>query len=385
MLMNCDFSSSRPSPMLDHILGQDHHLNDQAPVFGYISMRDRKCTPKLGALVTIDTVASKATDAIVIDLAKADIHMLEQLPDNKLLELMNDSEGPFAVIKLNNSPTWFPPNYIFRDPKVRAKAVGNMPKTTLQARANALKQIRSGSSAEVGNNLIQRVQRLYPGSRLCRNTAPADKPAAPQVSKTFRAPNERIFSLFHMIKAVNQIKNRHYKKAATLLRDLQPTDDEFKRGFHKESFWKDALHRATQLSEETRRQDPYIEDLRFLVEWQVYDNNPAWLPEADRRRINALKSSMLHGPDNAQTNTVAKFLKELEDVESDPKKFATMVGTDAGAEKRWVKIKKIYVDFAKKMTGADRFSMNERKREDLREYRRTHSSVNGFRRGFSPN
>jgi hypothetical protein len=386
MLMNCDFSSSRPSPMLDHILGQDHHVNDQASVFGYVDMRDRKCTPKLGALVTIDTLASKATDAIVMDLAKADVHHLEQLPDAKLLELMNDPEGPFAVIKLNNSPTWFPPNFIYRDPKVRAKAVGNMPKTTLQARANALKQMRSGSAAEVGNNFIQRVQRLYPQSRLCRGAGQhADKPAqAARTSKTFRTPNERIFSLFHVLKNVNQIKNRHYRKAAQLLRDLQPSDEEFKRGFHKESFWKDALHRATKLSEETNRNDPYIEDLRFLVEWQVDDVNPQWLPEADRRRINALKSSMLHGPDNANTNTVAKFLREIEEIEEDPKKFEQMVGEGPAAKKRWNVLKKIYTDFAAKIADQSRFAMNDGKRESLRDYRRTHSAFNGFRRGFGP-
>jgi mRNA degradation ribonuclease J1/J2 len=195
MLMNCDFSSSRPSPMLDHILGQDHHVNDQAPVFGYVDMRDRKCTPKLGALVTIDTVASKATDAIVMDLAKADIHALEQLPDNKLLELMNDPNGPFAVIKLNNSPTWFPPNFIYRDPKVRAKAVGNMPKTTLQARANALsrsapaRRRKSATTSSSGCSAFIRARACAARWRH-RTTAPPrprpPRPSAPRTSASSR-------------------------------------------------------------------------------------------------------------------------------------------------------------------------------------------------------
>lgn len=55
MVMNSDFSASRPSPMIDHILGQDLHLNDQAPLFGYVDPRDRQCKPAIGALVTIDT------------------------------------------------------------------------------------------------------------------------------------------------------------------------------------------------------------------------------------------------------------------------------------------------------------------------------------------
>ncbi|MBU0801031.1 MAG: hypothetical protein KKA05_08495, partial [Alphaproteobacteria bacterium] len=107
MLMNCDFSSSRRSPMIDHILGQNLHVNDQAPVFGYVDRRDRTCAPKIGGLVTIDTKVSRATDAIVIDLAKADPHQLDQMSDEDLLAAMNDKNGPFAVVKLNNSPCLF--------------------------------------------------------------------------------------------------------------------------------------------------------------------------------------------------------------------------------------------------------------------------------------
>lgn len=385
MLMNCDFSSSRRSPMLDHILGQDLHLNGNAPVFGYVDMRDRKCVPRLGALVTIDTLASKATDAIVIDVAKADIHQIEQLSDQKLLELMNDPEGPFAVLKLNNSPCWFPPQFIFRDEEVRSRAAGDMPKTTLQARANALKKLQAGAGGGIGNNFIQRVQRLYPQSTLWRRggKAPEGKGPGDGVSKTFRLPGERIFSLFHVIKAVNTIKNKHYKKAAKLLRDIQPTAEEFKRDFHRESFWKDALHRARELSEETRGLDPYIEDLRFLIEWQADDINPRWLPEEDRRKINALKSSMLHGPDNAHSNTVDKFRAEMARIESNPADFERLVGRGTDAKKRWKALKGAYTEFADAMAQTGRYAMNERKRERLREYRRSHNQTD-FRRAPRP-
>jgi mRNA degradation ribonuclease J1/J2 len=83
MLMSADFSPSRSSPMIDHILGQNLHLNDQAPLFGYVNPKDRTCTPAIGALVTIDTEVSKATNAIVLNLAKVDIDELDSLSDEK--------------------------------------------------------------------------------------------------------------------------------------------------------------------------------------------------------------------------------------------------------------------------------------------------------------
>ncbi len=373
MLMNCDFSASRRSPMIDHILGQNMSFNDQAPVFAYVDRRDRTCAPRLGALVTIDTVVSKASDAIVLDLAQADIHQLEQLSDAKLLELMNNRNGPFAVMKMNNSPCWFPAQFVWNDPKIRGKAIGRLPKSTILQRANALKQMRSDGQ-EVGNNFIQRVQRLYPQSRLCYNS---DRRAANgnTPSRSFELPNERIFSLFDIIKAVNQIRDRHMKEAAKLLRDLQPSRNEFTRDFNKEQFWKDALSRAQTLSRETGGRNQYkcIEDLRFLIEWQVYDINPRWLPPEDRIKINALKSAMLHGPDNAQTMTIERFRKELDDIENDPEQLARFVGTGDDAQEKWARRKENYLAFVEAIAGNKKFAMTEEKRDTLRAFRRANA------------
>lgn len=371
MLMNCDFSASRSSPMVDHILGQDLHLNDQAPVFGYVDMRDRKCQPRLGALVTIDTTVSKATDAIVLDLAKADIHHLEQLPDHKLLEIMDDPDGPFAVIKMNNSPCWFPPQMIWNDPKLRGKAIGRLPKQTVMQRASALKQLR-GNEQDVGNNFIQRVQRLYARSHLCRANAPAAQQAkrGASISRSFKLPGDRIFSLYHVMKSVNRIKNRHYQEAAKLLRELQPNDSEFERDFDREKFWKGKLKAVQKLSHDTGGRDPYIEDIRFLVEWLVDDINPKYLAKADHARINALKSAMLHGPANAHTMTVERFERELNEIENDPAQFAKMVGDDPEAKERWKQIKADYMEYAQALSRTTYFRMTENKREQMREFRR---------------
>lgn len=376
MLMNCDFSGSRRSPMIDHILGQNLHVNDQAPVFGYVDRRDRTCSPKIGGLVTIDTKVSRATDAIVIDLAQADPLQLETLSDDELLAAMNDPQGPFAVMKLNNSPCLFPPQFIYRDAKVRNKAVGKLPKTTLQQRANALKQMRS-STQDVGSNFIQRVQRLYPQSRLCFNPERDGAKHANGNDASFRLPGERIFSIFHVIKGINQTKSRHYKAAGGLLRDIKITDAEFKPDFDTESFWKNALFRARTLSEQTGGRDFYIEDIRLLVEWMADDINPKFLPEGDRARINALKSAMLHGPDTAKTNTVEKFLREVNEIESDKDRFAAMIGTGREAKEEWEARKTTLLEYAQMMDQSRKFAMNEEKREALRQFRRTAQSSPG--------
>lgn len=368
MLMNCDFSGSRRSPMIDHILGQNLHVNDQAPVFGYVDRRDRTCAPKIGALVTIDTKVSRATDAIVVDLAKADPHQLDQLSDEELLAAMNDRNGPFAVVKLNNTPCLFPPQFIYRDAKVRGRAVGKLPKTTILQRANALKQMRSGAQ-DVGNNFIQRVQRLYPQSRLTFNP---DLAAARRSANdaSFRLPAERVFSIFHVIKGINQTKSRHYKAAAGLLRDVKISAAEFEKDFDSEKFWTDAVRRARELSVESGGRDYYIEDIRLLVEWMADDVNPKYLPETDRVKINALKSAMLHGPDTAATNTVDRFLREVNEIENDPAQFAALVGEGPEARERWESMKATYLDYAAMMAQSRKYAMNEEKREALRQFRR---------------
>jgi mRNA degradation ribonuclease J1/J2 len=373
MLMNCDFSASRRSPMIDHILGQNLSFNDQAPLFAFVDRRDRTATPRIGALVTIDTVVSKASDAIVLDLAKADIHQLEQLSDRKLLELMNDKDGPFAVMKMNNSPCWFPPQMVWQDAKIRARAIGKLPKSTLLQRANALKQLRSNGQ-EIGANFMSRVQKLYPQSKLCYNkervAANGNTP-----SKAFKLPNERIFSLFDIIKPVNQIRDRHIKEAAKLLKEIQPSEAEFKRDFDKQSFWKNAVARVHALSAETGGRNQYkcIEDLRFLIEWQVYDMNPNWLPEADRIKINALKSAMLHGPDDSQTMTIERFRKELAQIERDPEAMAKIVGIGDDAAQKWTELKAMYLGYAEELAKNRKFLMTPEKRQTLRAFSRANA------------
>ncbi len=108
--------------------------------------------------------------------------------------------------------------------------------------------------------------------------------------------------------------------------------------------------------------------MRFLVEWLVDDINPQWLPEADRRKINALKSSLLHGADNAHTTTVARFLSEIEKIEKDPAQFERMIGTDDEAQKRWKELKGVYTKFAEEMKSNRKYAMTDAKREILREY-----------------
>jgi mRNA degradation ribonuclease J1/J2 len=371
MVVNCDFSTSRRSPMIDHILGMNQHLNDQAPVFGYVDMRDRTCTPRLGGLITIN---GKAKDAIVVDLARTDIQQLDNLSDEKLLELMNDRKGPFAVIKLNKSPCLFPPEFVWREPKIRAKAAGRIPKTTILQRANALRQANADNH-EIGNSLAQRVDRLYRKSALCRNpayhgNAAIHSPVNDNVKASeFRLPNERIFSIFHVLKPVNQI-DRHYKAAAAIIRDLQPKEEEFKPGFDQKGFWRKAIEDICALSKETGGRDPYIEDLRFMIEWQADDACPDLLPQAEKKTINALKSAMLHGPENSVTMTVARFRKEIETIENDPEQFARIVGEGPEAQEKWKEMKGIYLAYAASFDRRRDFKMTEAKRTSLREHRR---------------
>lgn len=369
MVMNSDFSASRPSPMIDHILGQDLHLNDQAPLFGYVDPRDRQCKPAIGALVTIDTEKSRATDAIVLNMAKADVHHLEQLDDDKLLQAMNDPKGPFAVVRLNNSPCMFPPQMVYDNPKARRMAVGRVPKSTLLKRADALKKMRD-ESHNVGNNFVQRVQRLYPESALCRRpSAHWNAKARPQV-KELRMPNERIFSLFALMNNTNAIKNRHYRAAGKLLRDLQPTDAEFKPGFDREGFWKDAIKRARQISEESGRSNQNIEDMRFLIEWHVHDLNPKWLPEEERRHMNALKSVMVNGAENAHSMTASRFLRELNELEQDKESFGRMIGHGRKAQKRWKIFKKACLEYAGHMEKSRQYKLTDAKRDEIRHHQR---------------
>lgn len=376
IVMNCDFSSSRRSPMIDQILGQNMPLNAQAPVFGYVNPRDRNCTPHIGGLVTIDTKVSRATSAIVIDLAKADPHQLDQLSDEELMAAMNDRNGPFTVIKLNDTPLIFPPQFVYRDPKVRAKAVGRLPKTTLLQRANALKQMRS-STQEVGNNFIQRVQRLYPKSRMAYGgmDGGGNRPVANDNS--FRLPGERIFSIFHVIKGVNQIKNRHYKAAAQLLQSVKITKAEFEPDFDAGKFWTDALKRARDLSVETGGRDPYIEDVRLLIEWMAHDIDPQFLPSVDRDRVNALKSAMLHGPDTASNNTVERFRREIAELEASKERLEQLFGKGPAARRKWEETKATYLEYADMMDRAQNYAMDEQKRETVRQFRRTSPNPGG--------
>lgn len=380
MVVNCDFSSSRPSPMIDHILGMNQHLNDQAPVFGYVDMRDRTCTPRLGGLITID---EKATDAIVIDLAQADIQQLENLPDHRLLELMNDSQGPFAVIKLNKSPCLFPPELVWREPKIRAKAVGRLPKSTILQRANALRQANADNN-EIGHSLAQRIHKLYDRSALCRNPAYHGNAAVHdpvndnRKTKEFRLPNERIFSIFHVLKPVNQSSNRHYKTAASIVRNIQPQEAEFAAKFDEKRFWRKAVKDIRALSKQSGGRDRYIEDLRFMIEWQADDACPDLLPRADRQKMNALKSAMLHGPENSVTMTVARFRKEIEIIENDPEQFVRIVGDGPDAQDRWQAMKAVYLAYADSVDRRRQYQMTESKRESLREHRRTQQPTSKF-------
>lgn len=376
MLMNADFSDSRRSPMIDHILGQDTHINDNAPVFGYVDMRDRTCTPRLGALVTIDTKVSHATDAIVVDLTRADVHKMETLPDDKLLEMMNDPKGPFAVVRLNKSPLLFPPQFVMRDAKVRAKALGRMPKSTLQLRANALREVRANAT-DSEQNLIQRVQRLYPQSRLRLGGGNAEVPANANTpaAQVFRLPNERAFSLFQVIKRVSGVKNRHYRAAADLLKSLTPTAYENRRDFDREGFWREAVERADEISRQSGGRDRNIEDMRFLVKWMVYDINPKWLSAEDRAQMNALKSAMLHGPENATTMTVERFRRDIRALENDPEQFKRLVGDDDGAQARWTSLKAAFTRYANTMESKGEYAMTDEKRERLRAFRRSEAAV----------
>jgi|GEM_PF-2755993 len=371
MLMNTDFSTSRSSPMIEHIRGQGQHLNDQAPIFAYIDRRDRMRRPRLGAYVTTDTKVSQATDAIVVDLAEADIHRMERLDDDELLALMNDPKGPFAVIKMNNSAGWFPPQFVWNDKSARLRAVGSMPKSTILSRANALRHINT-TNHTLGDNLIQRIERLYPRSALCRHPDFGVKKPVNENSptKSFRLPAERIFCMIHFLKAVNSIENRHYATAAKLVRDLEPKASEFTREFNKEKFWKDILKRTLALSEETLGRDKHIEDLRFLVEWQIHDVCPMLLSKETRQTINALKSSMVHGSENAATMTVERFRKELEDIETNPDTFKKLVGEGEEAKAKWAEMKPVYLDYVAKMESNAKYRMTEAKREEVRKFRR---------------
>jgi hypothetical protein len=321
----------------------------------------------------------------VLDLARADIARLEQLSDEELTELMNNPEGPFAVIKMNNSPTWFPPQFVWNDPGVRARAVGRLPKQTLMGRANALKQLRS--DGQVGNNLIQRVQRLYPKSSLKRipdyhadMAGRAANDNAP--SRAFRLPNERIFSLFRILKSVNQIENRHYKEAARLLRDIEPTDDEFRENFDRIGFWRSAVARAQAIRDACDdKARPVMEDLCFMIEWLADDISPEALPEKDRIRVNALKSAMLNGADNAHTMTVERFERELDAIENDPAAFEKLVGSGPDAQEKWGELKRTYLSYAARMARSGDYVMTEEKREALRAYRRSTNGGPGIRFG----
>lgn len=373
MLMNADFSASRASPMVDQILGQNLHPNDQAPVFGYIDRRDRQCRPHIGGLVTIDTKVSRAADAIVLDLANADPYVLEKLSDQKLLEVMNDPSGPFSVVKMNQSPTWFPPQFVFRDAKVRHRAAGRTPKTTIMQRANVLKQMRDNSH-ELGKSFMQRVQELYPKSALCRNNpekfqkgaANDNVPNAP-----FRLPNEKIFSLFNVAKGVNQTKNRYWAEAAKLLRTLQPKEGEFASPADKRALWKHAVKTIKGISdrfyEAEGRKDPYIEDIRFLIEWEADDINPEFLPRADRKRMNALKSAWLH-------QSIQNFVRELDRIEADPQAFKKLVGDDEDAQERWAEMKETFLSYAISMARSRRFAMTKEKQDIVNAERRNELS-----------
>lgn len=371
MMMNADFSASRASPMVDQILGQSLHPNDQSPVFGYIDRRDRQCRPHIGGLVAVDTKVSKATDAIVIDLANADPYALEKLSDQKLLEVMNDPAGPFSVVKMNQSPMWFPPQFIYNDAKIRRKAVGRTPKTTIMQRANVLKQMRDNSH-EIGKSFMQRVQDIYPKSALCRsNPEKFQKKAANDNSANppFRIPNEKVFSMFHVAKG--RIKNVYWAEAAQLLHLMQPKENEFTGKMDTRDLWTHALKTIKGISERAYaaqgRKDPYIEDIRFLIEWQADNINPAFLPKEDRVRMNALKSAWLH-------QSVQSFIKDLDKIEADPQMFKKLIGSDNKAQERWAEMKNTYLAYAESMRRSRRFAMTKEKQNIVNAERRNDPS-----------
>ena len=383
MFLNADFKASGKGTMIDHILGQNQHPKDQAPVFGYVDRHDRKCRPRIGGLVTIDTKVSQATHAIVVDLARSDIHQLEAMSDEKLLDLLNDPGGPFSVIKLNQSPPLFPPEFIYRDAKVRRKAVGDVPKATIMQRANALKELRKFDDGPA-LSFSQRIQELYPQSTLYRRRPPESKnqkatrppvPANDNNNVPFQVPSKRIFSLFELINNFKGTKNKYHREAGSIIRSLTPHMYEFMTPRQKEDvlvvdhhvelrssdpvrYWNTILDKIRDLDENahttTGHPDPYIRDLRFLVEWMVHDICPQALPKDDGVRVNALKSAWLQ----AQVNDA---YREIEEIEKDPEQFERLVGKGRKAKQRWKAFTENYLSYLEKRAGVKGYQVTPAK------------------------
>jgi hypothetical protein len=247
-----------------------------------------------------------------------------------------------------------------------------MRNSTLLKRADALKKLRD-NGPNVGNNFIQRVQRLYPESRLCWNPNRNYNPFRPKLRKSFRLPNERIFSLFELMSHTRSFENRHYRKAAKLLRDLQPTDEEFKRDFDGELFWKDKLARMRDISEDSGGRDKNIEDMKFILEWLVDDINPEWLPSEDRNKMNALKSSMLHGADDSHTMTIERFMKEMDNLEQDKKQFSRLMGPGKKGKENWAEVKPLLESYAEALARTRPYRLTESKMETLKQENRNNN------------
>ena len=404
MFMNADFKSSGKGPMIDHILGQNQHPKDQAPVFGFVDRSDRKCRPRIGGLVTIDTKVSQATHAIALDLASADIHQLESLSDEELLKVMDDPEGPFSVIKLNQSPMLFPPEFIYRDAKVRQRAVGKVPKTTIMQRANTLKELRKYDEGPTPS-FSQRVQDLYGRSKLHRRPSPSKNQSGnanlniPQSANDnsqvpFQVPSQRIFTLFHLINNFKVTKNKHHRAANQVLRKIcsksandsinkthimeaqetlaeDPHNDEKgdvltelkekmltydnDRENEEKNKLIEALDKIKKIDHQAQVEqgypDPYIQDFKFLLEWAISDRYPEFLSKQESTHVNALKSAWLH----AQVNEARQ---ELEEIENDPVQFKKLVGKGSKAKQKWKELKANYLEYLEHKEANSDFKMD---------------------------
>lgn len=358
MVMNCD---TKNNPMLKNILGENRHPNDQAVLFGYIDRRDRKCRPRIGALVGIETQRSGAQNAVVLDLTRYDIHDLENMDDEELKRLMNEENGPFSVITTGKSPLWFPVEFLQKNRKAYRSALGGLPKNTLLQRANALSNIEPTEES-----LTTRVLKFYGETKLGRSY---QKRSYDPANDNIRLPQQRISSLFHICRPVNRNTNRHYRKAAKLIDSITPGPTELSREFNKRAFWSEAYKNMCAISDETGRRDKYIEDVRMMMAWLVDDIAPTALPKEDRATVNAMKSAYLQ-------RQAYEFEKEIKEIESTPDIFAKLVGDDKGAPERWKKLKAQLMTYLDTMKEQHKFQMTDRKRELVRAQNRHENSLN---------
>ncbi len=368
MIINSDFSTRRPSPMIDQILGIGQDINGQNPVFGYVDPRDYTCRPRLGALVTID---KETNGAIVLDLARGDPQQLALMSDEELIALMKSPENPFSHIKLGRTPCLFPPQMVWNSPGVRSRAVQTLPRATLLARARALREIGHGG-VDMQHSLKWRIFRLYPHMK--RGNAEWWKNKKAPVDESFprsvALPGQKIGALADILNPNNSVSSRHYKAAAKLIRDLQPKAEEFEKGFDKKAYWASALQRIDDIAEAAGDDDKMINDLRFLIQWQAHDVNPRLLSAVDRTVIEAHKAVMVHGPDNPTFTTLSRFVRELVELEENPEERRRLLGEGEEAERAWQTMKESFTRYARDLSESKRFELNEKRRAALRERRR---------------